>query len=1379
MHARRLNGILADEMGLGKTVQAIALLAHLACARGIWGPHLVVAPTSCLVNWEAELKKFCPGLKIVTYYGSAKTRKTLRTGWSKAGALHVCVTSYQLAVQDASVFRRKKFYYLILDEAHNIKNFESRRWRTLLAFQAQRRLLLTGTPLQNSLMELWSLMHFLMPHLFRSRQEFSYWFSNPLSSAVEGRSRVSDELVKRLHSIMRPFVLRRLKKDVAKQLPAKHEHEVLCKLSRRQQLLYEEFMSRSSTRKAFAKESNVNFVSMMNVVMQLRKVCNHPDLFEPRPIIAPFLFTPGVELSVPRCTIVDSMREAPQWLRVDDNVAVRETPMASLDLVLGPRLFVEDMNAPYDQLRMRLDEEATDTLRRMHRQRTLSTAIGASSLTLRAIRVASALLKRQPLRLASLAVSFWGDEDNAETEKIALVRNRARRLASRLLTEMLEASSLPRRVESMQDVLSRFVFVVPRAVAAPVVLCVRGIKRHRASIEAMLPHGVTKDFAANLGRRLSKHLRPVELAQLVNFPDRSLVQWDSGKFHKLAPLLRELKSKDHRCLIFTQMSRMLDVLEAFLCFHGHSYSRLDGSTAPDERQRRVERFNSDESLFCMILSTRSGGLGINLTGADVVIFYDSDWNPAMDAQATDRAHRIGQTREVHIYRLVCTSTVEENILVKAKQKRKLEFVALTEGQFDAAGIVARMVSTQNVADLTVQVEDAEDVEFARKAQQEEANEAAEFSETAVAQEAADEGDVSAVDAADETAKLEAEFAAWQERVGPDADKLADALKPVERRCLELRGELLADSVAGASATSLMTASERKLWEEMTQGKEDDDVDVDAIEEEKQADEHKACVEGDILVSDVYFDNSAASAYERAFKRRRRKMHAEAARRKVTGAAWERRHDVNTGEPFWYNVDTEEATWRTPSVIARRDAEIDARLSGYGKLALEIAVRILTCVTHVDRARVAAASRRWARAARHDCFITIVLPVERLAVLSSSSSGQGAAATVKSSAELATLVRKRRRHESTDDASPPMPEDLMAAPTHASLRAAIANASCCETLSLSPGHYWEDADDLLVDKSIRIIGDIDEPARVVVELGGALRWRAASGTIAGLTLRRPRTSKTATAALVVDQMAKLCASRLFVDNDGAGGAALVVATNGFAYMNSCRVAGARGSGVVVRGSAALERCALLANRSAGLFLQHGAAALISDSWLGPNDDAAVQALAGSALALEHCDCSKAPVRLEDDPFFLSTNTLGVRDTTFTLQDFLQECTDQCDIRVDMPMSPRKRVRDTDDVTDGTARSVEYIKVESDDFDHRSTRHDDNNDMTSVAPLATLNNDRSSKNRARPRQRHKETQETVIFAPNVDGENGGDKKVVAEAVALSGDDQTLSLTIRMGT
>lgn len=132
------------------------------------------------------------------------------------------------------------------------------------------------------------------------------------------------------------------------------------------------------------------------------------------------------------------------------------------------------------------------------------------------------------------------------------------------------------------------------------------------------------------------------------------------------------------------MTRMLDVLEAFLNYHGHIYLRLDGTTKVEQRQLLMERFNEDKRIFVFILSTRSGGVGVNLTGADTVIFYDSDWNPTCDAQAQDRCHRIGQTRDVHIYRLISEKTIEENILKKANQKRLLGDLAIEGGNFTTA-----------------------------------------------------------------------------------------------------------------------------------------------------------------------------------------------------------------------------------------------------------------------------------------------------------------------------------------------------------------------------------------------------------------------------------------------------------------------------------------------------------------------------------------------------------------------------------------------------------------------------------------------------------------------------------------------------------------------
>ncbi|KAG6335821.1 hypothetical protein ID866_3257, partial [Astraeus odoratus] len=298
LHSNNLNGILADEMGLGKTIQTISLLAHLACDRGIWGPHLIIVPTSVLLNWEMEFKKFLPGFKILSYHGTTKRRKELRQGWYNKYQFNVCITSYALASRDAHIFKRKTWYYMILDEAHMIKNFKSQRWNILLMFRSFRRLLLTGTPLQNNLTELWALLQFLMSGTdFANLKEFGEWFSNPLEKAIEMGTVLDDENLQRvskLHTVLRPYLLRRLKRDVEKELPSKYEHLVLCPLSKRQRFLYDEFMARAHTREAL--QSGV-YQKIANILMQLRKVCNHPDLFEVRPVVTSF--------AMPRSAIAD------------------------------------------------------------------------------------------------------------------------------------------------------------------------------------------------------------------------------------------------------------------------------------------------------------------------------------------------------------------------------------------------------------------------------------------------------------------------------------------------------------------------------------------------------------------------------------------------------------------------------------------------------------------------------------------------------------------------------------------------------------------------------------------------------------------------------------------------------------------------------------------------------------------------------------------------------------------------------------------------------------------------------------------------------------------------------------------------------------------
>lgn len=228
----------------------------------------------------------------------------------------------------------------------------------------------------------------------------------------------------------------------------------------------------------------------------------------------------------------------------------------------------------------------------------------------------------------------------------------------------------------MIDQVESFMFAIPAARAPPPVCW---CSKSKTSV-FLLP--TYKERCTEFLSPLLTPLRPAIVRRQLYFPDRRLIQFDCGKLQELSVLLRQLKSEGHRALIFTQMTKMLDILEAFINLYGYTYMRLDGSTQPEERQTLMQRFNTNPKYFLFILSTRSGGVGINLVGADTVIFYDSDWNPAMDQQAQDRCHRIGQTREVHIYRLISQSTIEENILKKAKQKRALDDLVIQSGGYN-------------------------------------------------------------------------------------------------------------------------------------------------------------------------------------------------------------------------------------------------------------------------------------------------------------------------------------------------------------------------------------------------------------------------------------------------------------------------------------------------------------------------------------------------------------------------------------------------------------------------------------------------------------------------------------------------------------------------
>ncbi|RZC25456.1 Protein PHOTOPERIOD-INDEPENDENT EARLY FLOWERING 1 isoform D [Glycine soja] len=681
MYEKRLNGILADEMGLGKTIMTISLLAHLACDKGIWGPHLIVVPTSVMLNWETEFLKWCPAFKILTYFGSAKERKLKRQGWLKPNSFHVCITTYRLVIQDSKVFKRKKWKYLILDEAHLIKNWKSQRWQTLLNFNSKRRILLTGTPLQNDLMELWSLMHFLMPHVFQSHQEFKDWFSNPISGMVEGEEKVNKEVVDRLHNVLRPFLLRRLKRDVEKQLPMKHEHVIYCRLSKRQRNLYEDFIASSETQATLA---SANFFGMISIIMQLRKVCNHPDLFEGRPIVSSFdMRGIDIQLSSSVCSMllpspfstVDLRGLGLLFTHLDysmaawesDEVQTIETPvtlimertdMAELE-VIRPHKCQKKLQGTniFEEIQWAIWEE------RLKQTKEHAAAIAWWN---------SLRCKKRPIYSTTLRdlVALRHPVNDIHQVKA----NPVSYLYSSKLADIV--LSPVERFQKMTDVVESFMFAIPAARApSPVCWC-------STSETSVFLHPSYKQKCSEVLLPLLSPIRPAIVRRQVYFPDRRLIQFDCGKLQELAILLRRLKSEGHRALIFTQMTKMLDILEAFINLYGYTYMRLDGSTQPEERQTLMQRFNTNPKYFLFILSTRSGGVGINLVGADTVIFYDSDWNPAMDQQAQDRCHRIGQTREVRIYRLISESTIEENILKKANQKRALDNLVIQSGGYN-------------------------------------------------------------------------------------------------------------------------------------------------------------------------------------------------------------------------------------------------------------------------------------------------------------------------------------------------------------------------------------------------------------------------------------------------------------------------------------------------------------------------------------------------------------------------------------------------------------------------------------------------------------------------------------------------------------------------
>ncbi|XP_035628050.1 SWI/SNF-related matrix-associated actin-dependent regulator of chromatin subfamily A containing DEAD/H box 1b isoform X2 [Oncorhynchus keta] len=484
LHQNNLSGILADEMGLGKTIQAISFLASLY-QEGNKGPHLLIVPASTLDNWVRELNLWCPRLKVLVYYGSVEDRKYLRYDiLNRQVDYNIIISTYALTTSndnDRSLFRKLKLEYAVFDEGHMLKNMSSLRYRHLMAINAKYRLLLTGTPVQNNLLELMSLLNFIMPDMFSSSTaQLANMFAMKSS---EERSSFEMERISHAKLIMKPFILRRVKSEVLKQLPAKEEKVEFCAMSDQQQQLYNALMQK------LKGSTNGEKRELTNVMMQLRKMANHPLL---------------------------------------------------------------------------------------HREHYTTTKLAAMSQL--------------------------------------------------MLKEPTHCEADPALIKEDMEVMTDF-------------------ELHRLCLQ----YPSVQDYQLNTDMLL-----------------------DSGKLSLLTQLLASLKNMGDRVVLFSQFTMMLDILEVFLKHLKHHYIRLDGSTPMSDRIVLIDQYNTELDIFVFLMSTKAGGLGINLTSANVVILHDIDCNPYNDKQAEDRCHRVGQTRTVKVIKLISKDSIEDGMLRIGQKKLKLE-----------------------------------------------------------------------------------------------------------------------------------------------------------------------------------------------------------------------------------------------------------------------------------------------------------------------------------------------------------------------------------------------------------------------------------------------------------------------------------------------------------------------------------------------------------------------------------------------------------------------------------------------------------------------------------------------------------------------------------
>lgn len=599
LYENGLNGILADDMGLGKTIQAIAFFAYLV-ENGVSGPFLIVSPLATLDHWCAEFKRYAPEIGVVSYYGSKGDRKDIRRkyfGKNNVSKSSVIITTYDMVIQDFKSFVRYHWKYLVTDEGHRLKNTNSVLLRQLRGLKTSSRLLLSGTPLQNNMSELWTLLNFLLPEIFSDIDLFQAWFDDGTNFTSSGRLKKIDskskkflqfdpEIITKVHDILRPFLLRRLKSTVLSHLPPKREYVIYSPISDVQLMLYKE-TAQGNIRKFLEEE--------------LLKA-HDPN---------------GAKKFRERDEIARQKGAAPQYDEEIDYGKIDEDMMAHI----------------YDGDEIALETEASLESHQAERQLDddYESDLASDDFSTNSIRPKRRCKSTRKRLIPEDITKIKNKQKTCDTE--VNVANNEDYLDYQECRKQLSARKLMNWISTL-----RLVCNSPFLVG--------------------YPFNIPEDE---------------ELGLLLPY---------SGKMGTLDVLCRGLIRRGHRILIFSQFLSMLDVIEDWATMlRNWKVCRIDGRTKYEDRMEAIESFNTDESNKIFLLSTRAGGLGLNLSSADTVILFDSDWNPQMDLQAMDRAHRMGQKKPVIVYRLATCNTIEQRVLELASNKRELEKMVIEKGDF--------------------------------------------------------------------------------------------------------------------------------------------------------------------------------------------------------------------------------------------------------------------------------------------------------------------------------------------------------------------------------------------------------------------------------------------------------------------------------------------------------------------------------------------------------------------------------------------------------------------------------------------------------------------------------------------------------------------------